>query len=132
MDYEFSFETIEDISILTRSIGQPAIEYYNENFNDESGDCYNIRKMANTTKIFNLLFLKGKSDTEIVTILHPLANELKHFGYRHFTQEFIDKLKIELHLIVQESNQNGVLDSIRSSTRFKTRMENRIKKEDGE
>ena len=75
----------------------------------------------------NPLFLKGKSDTEIVTILHPLANKLKHFGYRHFTQEFIDNLKIELHLIVQESYQNGVLVSIRS-TRFKTRMVKRIKK----
>ena len=70
----------------------------------------------------------GGEMIEIVTILHLLANKLKYFGYRHFTQEFIDKLKIELHLIVQESNQNGVLDSIRSSTRFKTRMEKRIKK----
>ena len=60
---EFRFETIEDLSIHTRSIGQPTVEYYNENFNDESGDCYNIRKMANATKIFNPLFLKGQSYT---------------------------------------------------------------------
>ena len=37
----------------------------------------------------NPLFLTGNSDAEIITMLHPLADKLIHFGYTRFTEEFI-------------------------------------------
>ena len=106
-----------------KMIGQPTIDYYNNAFNNEKGDCYNIRQMAEATKIFNPLFLTGKSDAEIFTLLHPLADKLKYFGHTHFTQDFIDMLKKEFPKIIQEASKDDNLDVITPSTKFKTRME---------
>ena len=77
---------------------------------------------------FNPLLLTGKSDAEIITMLHPLAGKLIHFGYTHFTEEFIVQLKKELPKIVEEANKEHDLDIIKPSTVFQTRMEKRIKR----
>ena len=73
-------------------------------------------------------FLAGKSDAEVVTVLNPLANQLKFFGYTRFTEEFIDKLKMELPKIVEEANKDHDLDKIVPSMQYKSRMEKRIRK----
>ena len=59
--------SIADLLDHAKMIGQPAIRYYNDVFNTEKGDCYNIRQMANAAKIFNPILLAGKSDAEVVT-----------------------------------------------------------------
>jgi len=76
---EFTFFTREQLLNHAHSVGQPAIDYYNKLFNSEGGDCYNVRQMTNATKIFNPMFLAGKSEAEVVTVLHPLADKLIHF-----------------------------------------------------
>ena len=59
-----------------------------------------MRQMSNAAKIFNPMFLAGKSEAEVVTVLHPLADKLIHFGYEQFTEEFITQLKKEIKLVV--------------------------------
>ena len=88
--------------------------------------------MANAAKIFNPILLAGKSDAEVVTVLHPLADQLKFFGYTRFTQEFIDELKKELPNIVEEANKDHDLDKILPSMQYKSRMEKRIRKKVGQ
>ena len=90
---EFTCVTIEQLIDHAHSVGQPAIDYYNKLFNSESGDCYNVRQMTNAAKIFNPMFLAGKSEAEVVTVLHPLADKLMHFGYVQFTEDFITQLR---------------------------------------
>ena len=84
--------------------------------------------MADTAKFFTPIFLTGISDDEVITILNPLADQLKYFGYTHFTQDFIDKLKKELPKLVEEANHDHDLDKIKPSRTFKSRMEKRIRR----
>ena len=84
--------------------------------------------MAEAARIFDPLFLAGKSDAEIITILHPLAYTLIHFGYTHFTDDFIVQLKKKIPNIVEEANKEHDLDTIKPSTLFQTRMEKRMKR----
>lgn len=92
-------------------------------FNDEEGDCYNIRQIVGTAKNFNPLFLIGKLDAEIITMLHPLTDKLTNVGYTHFIYECIVQLKIELPKIVKEADNEHDLDKIKPSKLFQTRME---------
>ena len=109
-----------------KSIGKPAVDYYNKMFNDQGGDCYNIRQMVEASQIFNSLFLSGHTDVEIITKLFPLADKLLSFGYNHLTKEFIAQLKKELPRIVKEADKYHDLDTINCSKQFKTRMQKRI------
>ena len=68
---------VENALLNANMIGQPAIRYYNDVFNTDKGDYYNIRQMTNAAKIFNPMFLAGKLDTEVVIMLHPLTDQLK-------------------------------------------------------
>ena len=126
---EFTCVTIEQLIDHAHSVGQPAIDYYNKLFNSESGDCFNVRQMTNAAKIFNPMFLAGKSEAEVVTVLHPLADKLMHFGYVQFTEDFITQLKNEIQKVVDEADKEHDLDRIKPSKLFKTRMEQRIKRE---
>ena len=79
-------------------------------------------------KIFDPLFLTGKSDAEVITMLHPLADKLLYVGYTHFKEYFIVQLKRELPRIVEETNKDHDLDTIKPSKLFQTRMEKRRKR----
>ena len=83
--------------------------------------------MTKVAKIFNHMFLAGKSEAEVVTVLHPLADKLMHFGYVQFTEDFITQLKKETQKVVDEADKEHNLDRIKPSKLFKTRMEQRIK-----
>ena len=85
--------------------------------------------MASAAKMFSPIFSGGKSNAEVVTVLNPLADQLKSFGYTHFTEEFIDKLKMELPNIIEEANKDHDLDKILPSMQYESRMEKRIRKE---
>ena len=111
-----------------KSIGQPAIDYYNKVYNTEADDCYNVRQIVDTSQIFNPIFLKGKSDTEIVTVLHPLVDKLIHFDYPQFTEDFLNQMKKEIPRLLNEVNRYHDFDEIKPSNLFKTRMQKRIKK----
>ena len=50
-----------------KGILRPVGDYYNKQFLDEHGDCYNIRKMSEAAQIFNPLFLCKLSTADIVT-----------------------------------------------------------------
>lgn len=62
--------------------------------------------MVESTQIFNPLFLKGTSETDIVTVLHPLVDKLQYFSYRQFTEDFIDQVKKEIHKVLKEVNRD--------------------------
>ena len=85
--------------------------------------------MIEGARIFNPLFLKGQCDANIVTRLHLLADsKLVHFGYTHFTEEFIVELKKEIPKVVAEANRGHDLDMISPSKLFESRMQKQIKK----
>ena len=75
------------------------------------------------------MFLAGKSEAEVVTVLHPFVDKLMHFGYKQFTEDFITKLKKKIQKVVDEADKDHDLDRIKPSKLFKTRMEQRIKRE---
>lgn len=60
--------------------------------------------MVEVTQIFNPLFLKGTSGTEIVTVLHLLVDKLQYLGYCQFTEDFIDQVKKEIPKVLKEVN----------------------------
>ena len=125
---KFPYLSTDSLIDHAKSIGQPAIDYYNKVYNTEAGDCYNVRQMVDASQIFNPIFLKGKSDTEIVTVLHPLVDKLIHFGYPQFTEDFLNQMKKEIPKLLNEVNRHHDLDEIKPSKLFKTRMQKRIKK----
>ena len=83
--------------------------------------------MVGAAKIFDPLFLTGKSDAEVITMLHPLADKLLHFEYTHFIEYFIVQFKREIQRIVEETNKDHDFDIIKPSKLFQTRMEKRRK-----
>ena len=87
--------------------------------------------MVGFANLFDSLFLIGKSDAGIIIILHPIADKMFHFGYTHFTEEFIAQLKMELPKIVEEANKDHNLDLIEPAKLFKTRMEKEGKEKFG-
>ena len=49
---EFPYDTKEALIFHAKSIGQPAIDYYNKVFHTEEGDCYNVRQTVEVAQIF--------------------------------------------------------------------------------
>ena len=90
---EFRFVTRKELLEHTRTTDLPKINYYNNIFNDEKGDCCHIRQMMRAAKSFDPLFLTEKLDAEIVTMLHPLADKLLYFGYNHSADFLLFNLK---------------------------------------
>ena len=68
---------------------QPVWNYHNKVFHDSGGDGVNVQKAVIAANIFNPQYLQGEDEFEIQNELHPLANELKHFGYEVFNDDFI-------------------------------------------
>ena len=107
----------------------PSGEYYKKLFNEEDGDCYDIRQMVEATQIFNPIFLKDMSDTDVCTVLYNLADKLKYFHYdKTITDQLLDNLKKEMPKFVKEAKRDHDLDCIPASKRYKTRLQERIKK----
>ena len=73
---------------------QPMPLYYRSLFNNVEGDCYHLRQGSIGCKIFDPIFLKGKSND--MTQLYLLCDKLNHFGFKLFTDDFIKKMKVEL------------------------------------
>ena len=54
---KFPAHSKEELMAHGKGILKPVGDYYNKQFLDEHGDCYNIRKMSEAAQIFNPLFL---------------------------------------------------------------------------
>ena len=54
---KFPARSKEELMAHDKGILKPVGDYYNKQFLDEHGDCYNIRKMSEAAQIFNPLFL---------------------------------------------------------------------------
>ena len=52
--------------------------------------------MTFAAEIFNPKYLKGKLESEMVTVIHYKDDKLPHFNYHNFTSEFIRWLENEL------------------------------------
>ena len=59
------------------------------------------------------MFLAGKTEAEVVTVLHPLADKLIHFGFEKFTEDFISQLKKEMQMVVNEADRDHDLNKIK-------------------
>ena len=126
---KYPSRTRDDLYDHGKSVLGPSGEYYKKLFNEEDGDCYDIRQMVEATQIFNPIFLKDMSDTDVCTVLYNLADKLKYFHYdKTITDQLLDNLKIEMPKFVKEAKQDHDLDCIPASKRYKTRLQERIKK----
>ena len=77
---------------------------------------------------FNPQHLKGKSEAEIVTVLHYEAKKLLNSNYYHFTPGCIRWLKNEFPNMVSESNRDHDFDKILTLNQFQTSMKKIIKR----
>jgi hypothetical protein len=109
-----------------RELAKPVLAYYSKLFLDEDGDNYHMRKAAFSCQLFDPMFLEGKQND--LHRLFYLADQLIHFRYPQFTQEFIALLKQEIPLAVNHSNMYFDWSSIKETSQFRTRMQRRIKR----
>jgi len=123
---KFPHRTRESLIDHGKSIAAPLNKYYTDLFLKEDGDCYNTRQAVLACKIFDPLFLKGKQND--LPRLYALADQLKHFGYSDFTQDFIDCLKKEIPQAITDANEHFDWNAIKETKQFKTRMQKRIKR----
>ena len=97
---EFHCQTRYYLIGQDKAIIQPAWDYYNNLFHKEGEDCYDMRRMAYATNVSNPKTLKGKSEAEIVPVLHYEANKIMYFNYHHFTPDLIRQLRNEFTKLV--------------------------------
>ena len=65
------------------------------------GDQYRTKKALACAQIFNPFFVKCKS----VNALSILADDLKYFDYQAFIHTFIQELKKEISVLIEELNK---------------------------
>ena len=56
-----------------KNILLPVRNYYNAQFTDEDGDCYQMMEMSEASHIFDPIFLSKQSTADIVTVICDLA-----------------------------------------------------------
>ena len=83
-----------------------------------NSDTYKTAKACN---IFDPLVLKDIAETEIVTVLYGMAENI-------FRDDFIDRLKREMPSVVKEAKRDHILDNIQGSRQYFTRMQHRMKR----
>eukprot|EP00956_Cyclotella_meneghiniana_P022385 scaffold42336_cov60-Cyclotella_meneghiniana.AAC.1 len=126
---KYPSRTRADLYDHGKSVLGPSEEYYKKLFNEEDGDCYDIRQMVEATQIFNPIFLKDMSDTYVCTVLYNLADKLKYVHYnKTITDQLLDNVKKEMPKFVKEAKRDHDLDCIPASKRYKTQLQERIKK----
>ena len=123
---KFPNQNRDELIEHAKLVCEPAITYYKQQFIEEGGDLYKLRKRGMACALFDPLFLKGKE--EEIGRLELLADELKNFEYRHFTDEFIQELKKEIPLAVEHANSEFDWDTIPATQQFKTRIDRKIKR----
>ena len=121
---EFPNITVEDLIQHGRSIAQPALNYYTRNFNQEDGDIYRLKRAARASQIFNPFVLQELDIASLELLIDDLAN----FEYRHFTKNFLNKMKKEVPLAIEHANKIFDWESIKSTKQYKTRLDNRRKR----
>ena len=67
------------------------------------------------------------TELDIVS-LELLIDDLAYFGYRHFTKNFLTKMKKELPLAIEHAKHNFDWDGIKSSKQYNTRLDRRKKR----
>ena len=87
-----------------------------------------MRIMDSAAIFFNYQHLKGKPESEIVTVLHYDAEKLLHLNYHHCTPYLICQLKNEFTKLVAESNWDNDLAKLATSNQFQTRTQKIIKR----
>ena len=126
---EFMHRTHDTLLQHGKQVLQPAFGYYKKLFIEDGGDCCHMSKMAEACEIFNPILLKDISETEIVTVLHYMADKLIHFKYTEiFTEDFIRRLKKEMPGVVEAAKPNHNLDNIKGSRQYYIRMQQKMKR----
>jgi hypothetical protein len=125
---KFTHRTQDELRNYSRSLIRPVLDYYENLFNHESGDNYNTRRTVAAARLFDPFFLQDHSN-DLVT-LNALADDLKHFKYRQFSQDFILSLKRELPRLIIKANESFDWENVSSSHQFKTRLQKRMKRYD--
>ena len=121
---DFPNTTVDDLIQYGKDIAQPALDYYARNFNEEGGDIYKLKRAARACQVFNPFMY---TELDIVS-LELLIDDLAYFGYRHFTKNFLTKMKKELPLAIEHANKKFDWDSIKSSKQYNTRLDCRKKR----
>ena len=84
----------------------PVGKYFHAQFTDEDGDCHHMREILEAAQIFDPICFSKKSTTDIVTVLHDLAEKLTVFRFRHFDKNIIKNLKKEITKLVKDAKEN--------------------------
>ena len=124
---KFPRRTRQELIDYGKSIGKPAYDYYNKQFQDEGGDLVELRKRGLACKLFDPFFLKVKEGD--VERLKGIASGLIHFEYKEFDNDFVEGLEREIPLAVEHANREFDWSTIEESKEYKTRTDRKNKKE---
>ena len=70
---KFTHHTKSALMAHGKNILLPVRNYYNAQFTDEDGDCYQMMEMSEASHIFDPIFLSKQSTDDIVTVICDLA-----------------------------------------------------------
>ncbi|KAL7540988.1 hypothetical protein ACHAXR_010540 [Thalassiosira sp. AJA248-18] len=127
---KFPHRTHGELTSHGKRILEPVGDYYKKLFNEDGGDCADIRKMAEAAEMFDPIFLATiRNETHILLELHTRAEKLKYFHFdRHFTPAFFKGLKDEMQDVVRAAKKDHDLDKIKPTRQYLTRLQRRIKR----
>ena len=84
-----------------KAVVEPGFEYYNGLYNDPSGEMYQIKEAFRAATVFNALVLAELS----LPTAELLVDDLKYFGFKEFTDPFLQNLKMEVPLLLQQARK---------------------------
>ena len=98
---EFRYRTVDDLVGYGKARVQPALTYYLGLFLKRNGDLFRFCKAIKATKIFDPFVLAVLP----LESLAEMIDELSHFQYPEFNQEFLDGKKKEDPSAVSDTRQ---------------------------
>ena len=109
----------DDFIAYGKDVVQPGRECYKKTYLAEGGDLHVFRKAMEGASVLNPLTLKTLS-LEQARNLVPL---LKYFGFKHFTEQFLGKLKTQMSSLIEAANQQCDWDSVEGAAEYNISLE---------
>ncbi len=122
---EFPYSTEKKIGEYARKIVKPCVDYYVKQFIDKDGDLFRLHNAVKAATLFDPLSAKDLS----IIDLRKKVKELTWFEHdKHFTPEFLEKMRKEVSRYREKANEEIDWDSINPSRQYKTRLQRCMKR----
>lgn len=92
----------DDFIAYGKDVVQPGREYYKKTYLAGGRDLYVFRKAMEGASVLNPFTLKTLSLEQAQNLVPPL----KYSGFKHFTKQFLGKLKTQMSSLIEAANSN--------------------------